>query len=402
MAGDDVMAEQRVSGTFHPEVDADDFTQRSLIIWHTLFGVMVIAAAVLTTADGEAAWSLPLLLVLVVAYVTIGIPAGRREDRRLAWVYLLIAYAILVLLTWRDPSSLVLLFAIYPQGFLLLERRDAIVATVLVSLAFTLTLAARDGFTRESLQGNALVAVGNIVFALVIGLFIDGLVRESQRRKDLLEELHATRSELAAAEREAGAVAERERLAREIHDTLAQGFTSIVMLSQAGEAAAARGDTAGAAERLAEIQATARDNLAEARALVAAMSPPSLGDGLLEAVTRLAHRHTQRTGVPVEVTVTGEVRPLSPASEVAALRAAQESLSNAERHSGAGGIEVSIAYDEDGATVTVADDGDGFDPTAPRTGFGLDGLAARAESVGGWAEVDSEPGRGTRVRVRVP
>jgi signal transduction histidine kinase len=124
--------------------------------------------------------------------------------------------------------------------------------------------------------------------------------------------------------------------------------------------------------------------------------------GLPAPHPRLAHRHTQRTGVPVEVTVTGEVRPLSPASEVAALRAAQESLSNAERHSGAGGIEVSIAYDEDGATVTVADDGDGFDPTAPRTGFGLDGLAARAESVGGWAEVDSEPGRGTRVRVRVP
>jgi signal transduction histidine kinase len=383
-------------------VDEGDFTQTSLIIWHTLFGIMVAAAAVLTTADGNAAWSLPLLLVLVVAYVTIGLPAGRREDRRLSWIYLLIAYAIVVLLTWRDPSSLVLLFAIYPQGFLLLERRDAIVATVLVSLAFTLTLAARDGFTRESVQGNALVAVGNIVFALVIGLFIDGLVRESQRRKALLEELQETRSELAAAEREAGAVAERERLAREIHDTLAQGFTSIVMLAQAGEAAAGRQDAEEVSARLAEIQATARDNLAEARALVAAMAPPALGDGLVEAVSRLARRHAERTAVPVEVVVTGDVRPLSPASEVAALRAAQESLANAERHARAGSIQVSLGYDDDGVTVTVSDDGAGFDPAAPRTGFGLDGLAARAESVGGWAEVDSEPGRGTRVRVRVP
>jgi signal transduction histidine kinase len=384
-------------------VDGGDFTQRSLIIWHTLFGVMVVAAAILTTADGQAAWSLPLLLVLVVAYVVIGLPAGRREDRRLSWVYLLIAYGIVVLLTWRDPSSLVLLFAIYPQGFLLLERRDAIVATILISLAFTLTLAARDGFTRESLQGNALVAVGNIIFALVIGLFIDGLVRESQRRKALLEELQATRSELAAAEREAGAVAERERIARDIHDTLAQGFTSIVMLAQAGQAAADGGQPQEAARRLREIEGQARDGLAEARALVGAMTPPALeGEGLAQAVERLVQRFAAETGTPARFRLEGEPVPLAASSDVAALRATQEALANARRHSGAQRVDVVLSYDEDGATVSVSDDGRGFDPAAPRHGYGLDGLASRVEAVGGIVAVESSPGTGTRVRVRVP
>ncbi|MGE3811091.1 MAG: sensor histidine kinase [Candidatus Nanopelagicales bacterium] len=383
-------------------VDAGDFTQRSLLIWHTLFGVMVAAAAILTTADGYGAWTLPLLLVLVVAYVVIGLPAGRREDRRLSWLYLLIAYSIVVLLTWRDPSSLVLLFAIYPQGFLLLERRDAIVATVLVSLAFTLTLAARDGFTRESLEGNALVAVGNIVFALVIGLFIDGLVRESQRRKALVLELQATRSELAAAEREAGAVAERERIARDIHDTLAQGFTSIVMLAQAGQAAAgARPDEA--LRRLREIEAQARDGLAEARALVGAMTPPALeGGGLAQAVQRLVERFSAETGTPASFRLEGDPAPLAASSDVAALRATQEALANARRHAGARRVDVVLAYDEDGATVSVTDDGQGFDPAAPRHGYGLDGLAGRVQAVGGLVSVESAPGEGTRVRVRVP
>jgi signal transduction histidine kinase len=380
-----------------------DFAERTLIGWHVLFAAMVVVCLVVMVGGGHAALGAALLTVLAAAYLLLALPASRCGDTRRAALYLAIAYGVLFVLEWHDPAALVLLFVLYPQGFVLLPRREAIVATIVLSVGFSLVLVALDGWTGESWAWHGLGGVANIVFALVIGLFIDGLVRESRRRKELVQELLATRAELASAEREAGGLAERERLARDIHDTLAQGFTSIVMLAQAGETASARGDDATATRRFSEIQATARDNLAEARALVGALSPPGLGDsGLVGALRRLTDRHGAETGTPVSFTVTGNARPLEQSSEVAALRATQEALSNARRHAGAQHLDVLLCYDEDGATVTVTDDGRGFDVTAPRTGYGLDGLTSRVEQVGGLAQVDSAPGTGTRVKVRVP
>jgi signal transduction histidine kinase len=380
-----------------------DFAQRTVVIWHVLFGAMVLAAGLFLTIDGHGLVAIPLLAVLVAAYVVLALNAMRCDDLRRSVLYLVIAVTIMLVLEWQDPAALVLLFAIFSQIFVLLPRRGAIVATVIVSLAFSLVLVALDDWSRDAWVVHGFTAAGNIAFALVIGLFIDGIVRESARRKQLLLELEETRDDLAAAEREAGAVAERERLARDIHDTLAQGFTSIVMLAQAGEAASGRGDHITARRRFEEIQATARDNLAEARALVGAMTPPALeGAGLVDAVTRLTDRFAAESGTSTEFRVLGEPRPLAAASDVAALRATQEALSNVRKHSGASHISVVLAYDEDGATVAVSDDGTGFDVSAPRQGYGLDGLSSRIEAVGGIAEVDSTPGAGTRVRVRVP
>ncbi|MFC6237706.1 sensor histidine kinase [Longivirga aurantiaca] len=380
-----------------------DFAERTLVGWHVLFGAMVVATAVLTALNGSAASIVPLLMVLVAAYLLVWFPRQGCASLRRSVPFLVVACVVIALMTYRDPASLVILFAIYPLGFVLLERRGAIIATVAITLTFTLTLAARDGFSRDALLLNGFMAVGNIVFALVIGLFIDGIVRESRARKQLLEQLQTTQGELAALEREAGAVAERERLARDIHDTLAQGFTSIVMLSQAGETAAADGQSAEAVARLRQIQETAREGLAEARALVGAMTPPALeGDRLPDALARLVDRFSRDTGIASTFCVEGEAGPLSSTSDVVALRATQEALANVRKHAGATRVDVVLHYDEDGATVSVSDDGAGFDPAAPRPGYGLDGLAQRVESVGGLSSVESTPGAGTRVRVRVP
>jgi len=383
--------------------DEPDFAARTLVGWHLLFGLMVAAALAIVLANGDGPVPVLLLALLVLAYVLLGLTALRRHSMAFAVAYLAVAWTLLLLLEAHDPATLVLLFALYPQVFVLLPRKGSIAATVVLTLAFSLVLVGRGGWTREAWLWNGLGAVGYIVFALAIGLYIDGLIRESRRNRDLLNTLRATQDELAAAEREAGALEERERIARDIHDTIAQGFTSIVMLSQAGESALGRGDDEHAARRFAEIQETARDNLAEARALVAAMPPPSLErDGLVGALRRLVERHSAETGVPVRFSVEGPPRTLAPSSEVTALRAAQESLANARRHAGATSIEVVLTFDEDGATVTVSDDGVGFDPTAPRDGFGLDGLASRVQVVGGLVDVASDIGAGTRVRVRVP
>lgn len=385
-------------------VDEEDFVHRTVAGWHLLFALVVVAAAVITIGNGTpAAPVLVLLAVLAGAYVGLAVPAMHSGNHRRGLVYLVLAYCVVAALAVLDPGSLVLLFGVYPQAFLLLERRGSIIATIALTAAFSVALLVHDGVSAESLQNRGLMAVGNVVFALVIGLFIDGLVRESTRRKELVEELQATRAELAAAEREAGAIAERERLARDIHDTLAQGFTSIVMLAQAGEAAVDQGDAATSARRLREIQAQARDGLAEARALVGAMTPPALeGGGLADALGRLVDRFRAETGVEAAFTIEGEPAPLAASSDVAALRATQESLANAARHAGATRVDVVLRYDEDGATVAIADDGAGFDPEAPRPGYGLDGLVARVEAAGGLVSIESGPGAGTRVRVRVP
>jgi signal transduction histidine kinase len=383
--------------------DDPDFAERTLAGWHLLFAAMVAATAVLMAQGGHGAGALPVLAALVAAYVLLALRAIRTADTRFSVAYLAVGYSCMLVLEWQDPSALVLLFVLYPQGFVLLPRRAAIVATTVLTVAFSLVLVAYDGWTREAWGWHGLGAVGNLVFALVIGLFIDGIVRESRARKDLVVELRATRDELAAAERAAGAAEERERLARDIHDTLAQGFTSIVMLAQAGGVAAAHDGSPESERRFDEIQGTARENLAEARALVSALTPPPLAsDGLPDALARLATKHEAETGTPVRFEVGGDPRPLAPSSEVAALRATQESLANARRHAGATHVEVVLTYDDDGATVTVQDDGRGFDPAADRAGYGLDGLVARAADVGGIAAVDSAPGEGTRVRVRVP
>src|SRR5262249_40044880 len=150
----------------------------------------------------------------------------------------------------------------------------------------------------------------------------------SRARADLIAELEAARAELSQVEHEAGAAAERERLANEIHDTLAQGFASIVMLSQA--AANSIDDEGSAAQRyLQSIERTARENLAEARHLVEGMQPAALeGVSLVDALERLTERLGGDLGIDAHIEVLGAVRPLPSATEVALLRAAQEAVAN--------------------------------------------------------------------------
>ena len=202
-------------------------------------------------------------------------------------------------------------------------------------------------------------------------------------------------------------LAERERLAREVHDTLAQGYTSIVVLSQTA-AAQVDTDPAAARERLALIEEVARDNLGEARAMVAAFAPVALEDStLVEALERLADRFGRETGLAVRLdtaALTGEVA-LRRDEEVVLLRGAQEALTNVRRHADARSVVVRLSVTGEGdrrqVSVHVEDDGVGFDPTSVQ-GTGLEGLRGRVAQVGGAVDVASSPGEGTRVTLRVP
>jgi signal transduction histidine kinase len=243
-----------------------------------------------------------------------------------------------------------------------------------------------------------------------MGVFVRTIARESERRAELIEELRATRATLDLVQHDRGVLAERERLSHEIHDTLAQGFTSILMLAQVARAALGRDrpDPSKAEERLGLIESTARENLAEARVLVAALAPVDLqSSSLAEAAGRLSERFGREVGSRVTLECVGEPRGLPVEHEVVLLRAMQECLSNIRQHSAAQNVDLRLDQGSDSGDPTlleITDDGRGFDVSAglPGHGFGLAGIAARVEQVGGSLEVISRVGHGTTVRVSVP
>lgn len=383
---------------------------RTIVGWHIAFWLlMAITAASVVLGPATAPQKLAgaaALTVLAVAYLLIGMDDDRA--RRPPWtsVYLATLVGCVAVVMWLPLDVAFILFIAYPQVWFFSDRpRHGVIWTAVLTAAATVALLLRFGWSVEVLRDVGPSMFISLLFSLLLGLWIARVIDQSQERADLIAELERARAELAAAHHAAGVVAERERMAQEIHDTLAQGFTSIVALAQAGRAQLSR-DPHGAAARLDVIEATARENLAEARALVAAFAPVGLDAGTLaDALTRLTDRFTAETGLPVALDLTGAPDAVARDSEVVLLRAAQEALANVRRHAGARSVRLRLAASvgAQGPTVSVEviDDGQGFDPSAG-TGFGLSGMRHRVEGAGGSVELESAPGRGTRVLVTVP
>jgi len=389
------------------------FWLRTVAGWHLVFWVVLAAAAasslLLDASAVRRATYLGLLGLLGFAYAFLGQPAMRSRDRRQSHVYRIVLVVVLGLVAAYFPTMLLLLYVAYPQIWFLSERAlEGIIFTVLLTASVTFGFVAASGWTLAALEDAAPQMVISLGVSLVLGLWITKVVQQSEDRAELIAELEAARDELAAAHHASGVVAERERMAREIHDTLAQGFTSIVMLAETASAQIAQDRPDLAAGGLELVAHTARDNLAEARALVAAFSPVALHEGSLpDAVRRLAARFTSETGVLVGVRFEPDetsVDALHAGQQVVLLRAAQEALTNVRKHAAARRVSVVIsATDGEDATIEVGDDGAGFEPSVvPQTGFGLTGMRGRVEAAGGTVLVSSAPGNGTRVEVRVP
>lgn len=387
-----------------------DFYETTRWAWHALFAVVVALSGAFLVADNATVW-IALLAVLVGAYVAAFArivqncateARGARSSRLVALAYLAVAYGVVAVLAWVDPNTLVLLFILFPQTFLALELTGAVVASVLLNALYTLVLLTRSGWSAQALRTEGLGGVMTTVFAVAMGAFISGLVRQGEQRRKLIAELTAARTERDEARWAADVAAERGRLGREVHDTLAQEFMSVVMLAQAARAALSAGDGGSAGRRLDQIDSSARAGLAEARALVATMQPKALdGQTLDHALERLVNRFQAETGVRTRFRAERTAAAAhSPNEDVVLLRSAQEALANVRRHAGATEVEVRLLCEEMSATLTVVDDGRGFDPAVPSGGYGLAGMRARAAEVGGRVEVDSTPG-GTIVRVQV-
>ncbi|WP_436527366.1 sensor histidine kinase [Actinoplanes sp. HUAS TT8] len=364
-------------------------------LWDVYFFVIAAANAAAVLASGEPIGDVvaagTAIVALAVVHATIGWRVARGPDGPLSITVLAVQVGLFVVAASTVPAASWLLFAMIPLIFQMAPVRVAIGAVVLVTLVPSMVdLVTGQGDLKHDLVISAISAMAGIW----LGMWIIRVIQQSTERAKLIAELEASRAEVQRLSHEAGVTAERTRLAGEIHDTLAQGFTSIITLIQAS-------DPELRDERLALAVRTAKENLAESRAIVAALSPSALASGLLDSVRRQASRFTEETGVPAGFRVTGEPRDLPTPVEVVLLRATQEALTNVRRHAHANEVAVLLAYSPVSARVVVRDDGRGFDPDGT-DGFGLPGMRQRAEQVGGTLTVRSDPDTGTTIELEVP
>ncbi|NYE19262.1 ATP-binding protein [Microbacterium immunditiarum] len=243
----------------------------------------------------------------------------------------------------------------------------------------------------------------SFVFAIALGLWIASIAEYGEERARLVAELTEAQAEVEALSRERGASAERERLARDIHDTLAQTLAGLVLLAERAGRQSRDGHSDAAAATIATVEQIARDALDEARALVARTAAVPSEPAFAAAVERLVERFRAHSSADIALDDAAVEGDLDRETQVVVLRCLQEALSNVAKHAAAEHVEVRVAVDADGAaTLTVTDDGRGFDPVRSTTGFGLEGMRERVAIAGGVLDVSSAVGRGTTLGLRLP
>ena len=215
--------------------------------------------------------------------------------------------------------------------------------------------------------------------------------------------LHRLR--LQQLEARSAVLAERNRMAREIHDHLAQGFTGVLLQMEAAEAQLGRlqGDPTPVLTRLEHARRLAMDSLQEARRSVMALRPRKPeGADLLGALQALADRLLAGTGIQAAFRQEGRSRPLRGSLEEDLIRMAQELMTNALRHGHARRLEVTLKYEARRVRLSIQDDGQGFDPAAEAGGYGLRSIRETLRALKGQIEVASRPGAGTHVTLILP
>jgi signal transduction histidine kinase len=208
---------------------------------------------------------------------------------------------------------------------------------------------------------------------------------------------------LSEQSRHSAIMAERNRVARDIHDTLAQGFTGVIVQLEAAADASSKGLPKEAEEHVDRAGDLAREGLREARRSLQALRPQALEDkNLCEALEGLIEKMTAGTTMQAKFVVRGEPPSLPTEWEGNILRIGQEVLTNALRHAQAGEFEARLVFEPKAVHLELRDNGRGFDPAARHDGFGLLGIRERVEGMGGRLAIESAPGNGTSIRITLP
>ena len=314
----------------------------------------------------------------------------------------IVLWFILVTIT---PTYYIALFGLFILVFRHLPIRYATITALVLTILMIVEQIVDSGKMVSLTSPNSwLFAIGGIG-SIMVGVWISAIIDQSTQRRDLIDQLEAAQSSLAAAERREGTLEERQRLAREIHDTLAQGFTSIVIHLEAAEQALPD-DLNTLQKHLNQARLTARGSLDQARRVVQDLRPDLLdGKSLPDAIQRAAERWQADTGILISIEITGDA--VSPPSviEVALLRAMQEALNNVRKHSQATSVRVTLSYMGDMIMLDIQDNGVGLDGANPSRflgGFGLQAMRERVGQCGGTVILESDPGEGTTVTVSIP
>lgn len=371
--------------------DAEDDAPQETRWWHLgVLGVSAVTGLVvtLTFPAPVPAVTWAALAVFLVAWFAFG---RRTFDGGRGWLpFTLVIVAVALTGASVDPAFAMWQTIAFPLVWSITPGlRSALVANVVLAAAIGGGYAVSSRSPLEAL----IVETLSLGFSIVMGVWITRIATLSEQRRALAAELRAAQHEVAALGRDAGAAAERERLARELHDTIAQSLTGIVMLAE--RARNRHPDD----QQLAVLEDAAREALTETRGLVAAGAPVPLDGGLAGAVSALAARFTRETGVRVDASVHADVPR---ALEVVLLRCAQEALANVRKHAHADRVALEATALAGDVVLTVTDDGVGLDPARTAGGFGIEGMRDRVALVGGALELGSAEGGGTRLTVRIP
>lgn len=367
--------------------------------------VALVAVLVLNAPDGTLPGPAGTAAVLGVAalfaltYVVGVWPAGSLPRGRRGWWWAAVLTLEWLVLLTLSVEAIYLVFALFFIYMHVLGAIRGTAAVVLTTVVAVVAFGMHRGFDSAGAVGPALGAG----VAIVIGLGYDALTREVARRQRLIDELTQTRDQLAAVERAAGVVAERERLAREIHDTVSQSLSSIVMLLHVAQREGT--DTDKGRERVEQARLAAGDALAETRSFIHALAPPSLRTGgIADALQRLGATTQQTAGLQVQVDVSGYAGALPTPVEAALLRIAQSAVANVTQHAQATRVDLTLSRLDDEVILDVVDDGVGFDPSllghpspTDRPSFGLLAMQDRAAALGGRLVVESGHGHGTSI-----
>ena len=362
---------------------------------HLGFAVLLVASLVRYVMRHSPADNLLILGLAAAACLLYAVVAVRARHIRpsVPWMFALVAvWAVLVV---AAPSFAWCSFALF---FLC---RSAMTGTVAYVAAGATAAATAVGLFRLSGGTDLGMLLGPLAVGVMLTLIYDRIQHDAEEQRRLHAEVSIAQGQLAASERRAGTIAERERVSREIHDTVTQGLaSSLLLLEAAGRAWPAD----GARTDLRQATTLLRGNLSETRSLVHELASPGLDASPLPEALLLAARQY----VPgAHLLSTGEPRPVSTDVRHALLRVVQSAAANIKLHASATTATVTLGFLPDAVTLDIYDDGSGFDPAAAAPpsdagGYGLRAMRQRVEQLGGVFSVESTPGEGTIVAAQLP
>ncbi len=327
-----------------------------------------------------------------------------------ALLYFIVLLPLLTIAIRLYDGFGLLIFGAYWQGFAYFRIRAAMLYALILTVLIQIGFSDATSLSPSELSISLPQVLGGVIGLLVAGMmaaYMEGLGREADRRQGLLNELRAAQDALAARERESGIMTERQRLAGEIHDTVAQHLTSIVTNLEAAESRAETNPDA-AWDHIHAAREAARQGIADARAMVAALQPQVLeGRSISDALRQVSEDYATAAEYRVLFEEAGPSGRIDRLQETILIRALQESLQNIRKHAGASTATVSLNWLDDEVILDIQDDGAGFDPASvpkPLNGHqvGLRTMRQRVEGAGGTWMVESSPGEGTSLAVSFP